>query len=90
MKGLQDVPQGSVLVGEIFYLLRVLALYIPHSPLGDIVSENGMRFHFCADDSQLYFSFDSHSVEEKSFAVAQVEACVCEIDFWMRVNKLIS
>ena len=47
-----------------------------------------MGFHFYAEDSRLYFSFDSHSVEEKSFAVAQTEACVRYIDFWMRVDKL--
>ena len=47
-----------------------------------------MGFHFYADDSQLYLSFDSCSVVGQASAVAQIEACVREIDCWMRANKL--
>ena len=47
------VPQGSVL-GPILYLLCT-------SPLGDIVRFHGMCFHFYADDSQIYLSFESSS-----------------------------
>ena len=47
-----------------------------------------MGFHFYADDTQLYLSFDSQSGEQQALAAAQVEACAGEIDSWMKANKL--
>ena len=74
------VPQGSV-SGPILYLLYT-------SPLGDIVRRYNMGFHFYADDTQLYLSFDSLSGEGQASAVYSIEACASEIDEWMRLNKL--
>ena len=74
------VPQGSVL-GLILYLLYT-------SPLGDIVRQYSMGYHFYADDTQLYLSFNSLSGDDQAYSVAQVESCVRDIDRWMSCNKL--
>ena len=74
------VPQGSML-GLILYLLYT-------SPLGDIVRQYNMGYHFYADDTQLYLSFNSLSGDDQAYSVSQVESCVRDIDRWMSCNKL--
>ena len=69
------VPQGLVL-GPILYLLYT-------SPLGDIVSQYNMSFHFDTDNTQLYLSFSSLDGDDQVSSVAQIEYCVRDIDLWM-------
>ena len=45
-------------------------------------------FHFYADDTQLYLSFNSLSADDQVSSVSRVESCVREIDNWMTRNKL--
>ena len=46
-----------------------------------------MGYHFYADDTQLYLSFNSLSGDDQAYSVAQVESCVRDIDRWMSCNK---
>ena len=58
------------------------------SPLGDIVREDGLSFHFYADDSQLYTSFACNDTSDPVAAKQRLESCVADINLWMTTNKL--
>ena len=58
------------------------------SPLGNIARSHNMNYHLYADDTQLYITFRSSSVEDMGLSKSKIEACVHDIDEWMLHNKL--
>ena len=47
-----------------------------------------ISYHFYADDTQLYLSFETSSPEDLSTFTSALEDCVNDIDLWMLNNKL--
>ena len=54
-------------------------------PQGSVLGPAFMMFHFYADDSQIYFSFDSNT--PGLVTASRLEACVKDVSDWMSANK---
>ena len=54
-------------------------------PVGRICERHGIRYHFYADDTQLYLEFD---IKDEADALKRLEACIEDIRLWMKSNFL--
>jgi len=74
------VLQRSVL-GPLLYSMYT-------TPLSDIACKHELSFHFYADDTQLYVTFETSSPNDIELSKCRLEACVREINGWMLLNRL--
>ena len=68
-------------MGSLLYTIYTL-------PLGDILREAGMLYHLCADDTQLYLSFEFDEPSSQIECLNKLQICVSKIKKWMTANKL--
>ena len=70
------IPQGSIL-GPLLFSLYIL-------PLGELIANHGVNFHFYADDTQLYLSV----APDDPNALDPLLSCLASIKCWMTENFL--
>ena len=71
------VPQGSVLLPLLFTLYT--------TPLGHILSDTPISYHFYANDTQLYISFQSPKADNSPTILSSV---LDSVHAWLTSNRL--
>ena len=75
------LPQGSCVGPQMFS-------FYTH-PIADIIKRyKHIKFHFYADDTQLYISFDPNKSGDADHALVMLSACIEDIKSWMSQNML--
>ena len=62
------------------------SIYI--SSLGKFITKYGVSYHFYADDTQLYASFNPRSLKSKAHCIQILKKCISHIKFWTQNNFL--
>ena len=68
--------------GPILFLAYVL-------PLGDVIRKYGLDFHFFADDSQIYLSFESGDPLKQELAFETINCVISDTRSWMAANSMM-
>ena len=58
------------------------------TPLADIIKRHKLSYHFYADDTPLYITFDPKSQHSLHESIARVEKCALDIKIWMSKKML--
>ena len=66
-------------------MLRPILYSMYTARIADVIKRHGMGYHFYADDTQIYLSFNpSDALQSKSL----IEECIQNVQLWMVANKL--
>ena len=71
------VPQGSIL-GPLLFIMYT-------KDIDTIALTRGFQIHLYADDTQIYFTFDSSDPNDLEYRIA---ACMEDVKAWMLLNFL--
>ena len=66
-------------------MLRPILYYMYTAPIAGVIKRHGMGFHFYADDTHIYMSFNpADALQFKSV----IERCIQDVQEWRVVNRL--